>query len=169
MELILLLQKWEQTHGEVPSQSQWDEDVNTPSSGPCRAVFGSWSKALLSAGLEPKRPTISQKCREATSKAHAGKQGCNWKGGRIKDKNGYILLWIPDHPNASSGNRKQYVFEHRYVMAEYLGRPLTNNEFVHHKNAIKDDNHIENLELLTKRVHRGIVCCPHCQKEFTIR
>ena len=28
---------------------------------------------------------------------------------------------------------------------------------------------IENLELLTKNVHRGQVICPYCRKEFTIR
>jgi hypothetical protein len=131
--------------------------------------FGSWAKALLAAGLKPKEPMFSPQCREASRNAHAGEQGCNWKGGRVKDRIGYILLWKPGHPNAGIGHGKQYVLEHRFVMSEHLGRPLEKWEFVHHRNGIKDDNRIENLELLTKHNHRGIVLCPHCGKEFTIR
>lgn len=76
-----------------------------------------------------------------------GEKHRNWKGGRMKVRGGYIEIWCPDHPNARGG---KYVREHRLVMEQKLGRYLTKDEVVHHKNGIRDDNRLENLELWNK-------------------
>ncbi len=67
-----------------------------------------------------------------------------YKGGRNKVKGGYIQILNPEHPNATKNG---YVLEHRLIMEKHLGRYLYPYEVVHHKNRIRDDNKIENLEL----------------------
>lgn len=68
-----------------------------------------------------------------------------WKGGRIW-RRGYVLAYAPDHPSLA-GTQRRYVLEHRLVMERQLGRLLKRTESVHHKNGVRDDNRIENLEL----------------------
>ncbi len=61
-----------------------------------------------------------------------------------REPHGYIYLTKMRHPNAQKKGR---IYEHTFVMSEYLGRPLKKGESVHHKNGVRDDNRIENLEL----------------------
>jgi hypothetical protein len=67
-----------------------------------------------------------------------------WKGGRIVDSDGYVLLKAPDHPDS---NHLGYVREHRLVMEQKIGRRLSRSEVVHHLNSNKQDNRPENLDL----------------------
>lgn len=165
-QLISLLRDLELRIGEQPRKKQWIEDATTPSDMPIRMLFGNWTNFLIEAGFKPRVSTFTNEARLNSIKARRGQKGGNNKGGRIKDKFGYVLIWMPNHPNAKLAG---YIHEHRLIMSEFLGRPLMQEESVHHKNGIKDDNRIENLELMTKRVHKGEVCCPYCNNKFNIR
>jgi len=133
---------------------------------PVRMNFGQWNEFVKASGFKPYKPYLSELAKTNRNKAVRGRRSPHWKGGRLKDRHGYIQIWKPEHPNAKMAG---YIHEHRLVMSEYLGRPLSSEEFVHHKNGIKDDNKLSNLELMTKKVHKGEVQCPHCQKKFLIR
>lgn len=63
-------------------------------------------------------------------------------------KNGYKKISRVGHPNSDMCGK---IYEHTFVMSQFLGRPLTKNETVHHKNGVRDDNRIENLELFDRR------------------
>lgn len=78
------------------------------------------------------------------NKRSSGINGKNWKGGRSRDGNGYIRLTVG--PN-------QRIFEHIHIMETQLGRKLLPDEVVHHKNGIRSDNRIDNLELRVKSRH----------------
>lgn len=66
--------------------------------------------------------------------------------GTVHSKTGYRYFYRPRHPNAS---KRGFVAEHIIVMAQVLGRPLKKGETIHHRNGIRADNRIENLELRT--------------------
>lgn len=93
---------------------------------------------------------ISEAQKKFLSESRKGEGNPMWKGGRRRHIDGYIKIWKPDHPYADHDG---YVFEHRLVMEKHLGRYLTKDEEVHHKNKKKYDNRIKNLQLMTKEEH----------------
>ena len=102
-----------------------------------------------------------------------GPLGNGWKGGRYIGPYGYVYVWVGMlHPMHDS---KGYAVEHRLVMASHLGRSLTSDELVHHRNEIKTDNSLANLELTDRKSHpsrhitwdRKEMTCERCGKQFT--
>ena len=59
--------------------------------------------------------------------------------------NGYIKIMVDG----------QFMLEHRYVMECHLRRPLWPDENVHHRNGIRHDNRLENLELWARAQPAG--------------
>ena len=86
------------------------------------------------------------------------------KGSGYITHQGYKIL-SRKHPNSSIRGQ---ILEHKLIMANHLGRPLLKHETVHHKNGIRHDNRLDNLELWShshpfgQRVEDKIAWC----KEF---
>lgn len=125
------------------------------------------------------RPRMSEKTRAKISNSQKGKpsarKGCKlsaetkrkiseshkgnfivkseYGGHRKKRTDGYIMVYVPDHPLSTKDG---YVMEHILIMEKEIGRFITRDEVVHHKNHIRDDNRIENLELMTFKEHAGM-------------
>lgn len=120
--------------------------------------FSSWRfpKGWESWNKGKKTGALSEEHKEKISKAMVGKVGMEnngyWRGGKSK-ANGYILIYRPDHPAC---NCTGYIFEHRLIMEESIGRYLTGTEIIHHINGIRDDNRIENLQMVTSSEHTKI-------------
>jgi hypothetical protein len=67
-----------------------------------------------------------------------------WRGGRIVDSDGYVLVHVPAHPHT---NHSGYVREHRLVMEQHLGRYLSPEEVVDHRDNDPSNNALSNLRL----------------------
>ena len=95
-----------------------------------------------------------------------GEKSPLWRGGKYKTGDGYVRVYAPDHPLAVYGR----VLEHRLVMEQSLGRFLSRQEQVHHKNGVKDDNRLENLELICPSNHAlRTAFCRDCELKKEIR
>lgn len=89
--------------------------------------------------------------------------GRKWRSnGRIYNKSGYTLVrLLESDPYYSMVNSGGYVLEHRYVMAQSLGRVLKTEEQIHHIDGNRANNDITNLQLVQGAHGAGqkFVCC----------
>ena len=114
------------------------------------------------------KSNIKQLCNSCSS---TGEKSYNWKGGKRKT-NGYITIRLyPSDFFYPMADKYGCVLEHRLVVAKALGRCLTKQEPVHHKNGIKDDNRYpENLQLISKADHTIFNhLCSNCELRKEIR
>lgn len=138
-----------------------------------KVAVGSVYNYLHKYGIETRPPhqgmkgrKLSEEAKMRISKTHKGKvlseevknkiSESHKKGGIGHKKtraDGYIAIYFPDHPKS---NKDGYVMEHDLVMECIIGRHLKNDEVVHHKNHIRNDNKKENLELLTFKEHAAL-------------
>ena len=108
------------------------------------ALFnGKINKSVTKICLACNRKKFKEECHGFGFKA------TRWKGGRRKDVHGYILIHLQlndfFYPMADVCGE---VPEHRLVIAKALNRCLLPWEIIHHKNGTRDDNRLENLQLL---------------------
>lgn len=85
--------------------------------------------------------------------ARSGPDSNNWKGGRIVDPRGYVLIRVgKDHHLADV---RGYAYEHRIEAEKKLGRRLRKKEEVHHKKSKSDNSH-DQIEVAKNRLHHFV-------------
>jgi HNH endonuclease len=98
----------------------------------------------------------------AVRSGHTRSCGCLLKrevGYSKIDDDGYVLEIVEKDKiskylkegGRSVANKSRYIPQHIKVMADFLGRPIdTKKESIHHKNGVRNDNRLKNLELRVK-------------------
>ena len=102
----------------------------------------------IPAEIRKGRMFCSKSCR--ASATQNGSDSHRWKGEKKINYQGYVLIYKPKHPYC---NKDRYIQEHRLIIEKHLGRYLHPFEVIHHKNRVKIDNRLENLEIITKSEH----------------
>lgn len=101
-------------------------------------------------GEKDSRAEMCKECRPKNKPIRLG-TGKGWR----KHQNGYLYKCV------GSGNT---TYMHRYVMEKYLGRKLEEKEVVHHIDGNRENNNIENLELMLYSEHQRMHLIPRAKE-----
>ena len=80
-----------------------------------------------------------------------GENNPNWKGGRVVDPRGYVLIRVGVGHHLA--DVRGYAYEHRLVAEEKLGRRLLPGEIAHHDDEQKANNAQGNIAPVTRAEH----------------
>jgi hypothetical protein len=107
-------------------------------------------------GLKKGEPRLF--IRGHSQKGRLAERCCNWKGGRKRRLDGYVLLYMPDHPRAT----EKYVLSHIIEAEKALGKLLPEKAVVHHHSSeqlvICQNQAYHNL---IHRRQRALMSCGH--------
>lgn len=90
---------------------------------------------------------VTSSSKEPPGEKRCKKHGKPWSGARTKTAAGYVTR------RRGWGMPTEY--EHRIVWEEAHG-PIPEGCHIHHRNHVRDDNRLENLELVNGRVHNSV-------------
>lgn len=166
---------WEKSRRERmradPNRICKQEDCNQTAFRPKGLCDWHYRHGLKTKTADPRRINVGQVCsvegceRQATKRGWCEAHCLRWY--RYGDVNayhrkeaqyrlnqfGYMVKSRP--PSQRTEGKAAMIFEHREVMEQHLGRELLREETIHHKNGVRHDNRIENLELWSRSQPAG--------------
>lgn len=106
-----------------------------------------YAKGATCAELAPIYEVSEETIRAVVARSGVARRAAHTRGYPVgtkrPDGRGYIKVKTVDG----------WRLDHALIMERSLGRPLREDEHVHHKNEVGTDNREENLELLTRKAH----------------